>query len=373
MKKIFTLFLLTCSIGFMKANPIAPPPVISEFYLVDSSHWYLELVFLPPYNFTTLNGFKIVTSSGTFYLKNGIHIIQDSIIVITQDSLQTLLQINRNGDFIKILDSAMTGNGYPMDQLYFGNISGSQISAPKQGQSIVKYGYTCAYSMTPTVIYCFVKDNHPTIGFNAFKPFNAIGTTTRGTFSGIVYDYVHQPVKGIHVGNVYYTIPCGVSACQTYFCSALTDSTGKFSLPEYSGRYGVDVFFKYSRIFVSTTVNIESDSINYYEFTIDTTLTGVNTYSLQKKIDLICSPNPSTGETTISFGMPAGRHYTKALIKIYNSNGEMVRILPVSINSSQIQYAVKWDGLCSDNSAASGIYFCNLELDGQKVASNKII
>lgn len=141
MKKVLIVLMFTCSLGFIKANPIVPPPVISEFYLLDSSHWYLELVFLkngypsPP---TTLDGYKITTSTGTYYFKNGINITPDSIIIITQDSLQSSLQIKRNGDFIIIEASS----GYQLDQLYFGNVSGSQISAPAYGQSIVNYGYS---------------------------------------------------------------------------------------------------------------------------------------------------------------------------------------------------------------------------------------
>ncbi|MBI4930350.1 MAG: hypothetical protein HY841_06285 [Bacteroidetes bacterium] len=378
MKKVFVLLMLTCSIGFIKANPIPCTPVISEFYLVDSSHWYLELVFLQnscPMGLTTLDGCNITTSIGTFYFKNGINITTDSIIVITQDSLQSPLQIDRNGDFISLKD--FTGN--PMDELRFGNILYSQISAPAYGQSIVNYGYWCipagGQATDAKMEYHIVKDNNPTIGFNSFTPFNATASTTTGTFTGIVYDNVHNPVSGIIIGKGGWWYMAPNYVCEKFFGSALSDSAGKFSIPEYSGKYSVGISFQpsFSLILLDSLLDIEPDSINYFEFTIDTLLTNVNPNSFQKDINLSSSPNPTTGETTISFGMPAGRQYTKALIKIYNSSSEMVRILPVSIGSSQNNYSVKWDGLCSDNVAASGIYYCNLELDGRKVATNKII
>lgn len=335
---------------------------------MDSTHWYLEVVFKhyggwPDHH--TLNGCKIITSAGTFYFKDWIHVTNDSILVLTQDSLKNLLKINRSGDHLTIKDSA----GNWLDELYFGNVAGSKISFPRLGQSIVNYAYEC-FSGGPDTEYHKVKDNHPTIGFNAFKPYNLKGVTTSGTFAGIVYDNMHSPVPGIHLGHMYYNVPCGSSAaCGNFFCSVLTDSAGTFNIPERSGRYLVQIFFKTSNVLADSVINIEPDSINYYEFTIDTLLTGINPVSAKKEIALSCFPNPSTGETMISFEIPAGRHYSQALIKIYNSIGEIVRILPVTLGRS----SVKWNGLTADNSSANGIYSCTLELDGQKTASSKII
>lgn len=269
------------------------------------------------------------------------------------------------GDFIIIKDP----NGYPMDQMYFGTISGSQISAPKQGQSIVNYAFHC-WTSSQTIEYHKVKDNHPTIGFNAFTPYNISASSTTGTFTGFVYDKAYNPVPGIHIGNRFYNATS--STCGMFFVSALSGADGSFTIPERSGKYLVQLFYDPLRILSDSILNIEPDSVNYFEFTIDTLLTSMNPRDIKKGINLSCFPNPSTGETTISFDA-SGRHYSKALIKIHNSNGEMVRILPVNVDNAQNKYSIKWNGSCSDNSTASGIYFCNLELDGRKVASTKII
>jgi hypothetical protein len=364
MKKTLILFVALFSIGFTKANPIVPPPIISEFYIVNDSTWYLELLFWRISN-NPLN-IKITSSSGSSLIKHPILLTSDSLIVLTQDSLKSYLHFNRNGDYIIINDSM----GYSYDRLYFGNIPNSRISAPLIGQSIVNMANSCwdTYENAPWTEYILVKDNHPTIGFNAFKPIDATGT-----FKGIVYDRGHKPVPGIYIGRTssYYHEPSSV--CGNYFKTGISDSSGKFNIEEYSVNYSVKLFFKPSKIWVDSTINIEPDSINYYEFTIDSLLIGIKSNNIKTNFNLACFPNPTTGVTTISFTLPEGRHYSKALIKIYDSNGEIVRILPVNTYDFQQQYMIKWDGLCFDNNDASGIYYCKLELNGQKVATNKII
>ncbi|HOV10234.1 MAG TPA: T9SS type A sorting domain-containing protein [Bacteroidales bacterium] len=369
MKKAFILIMLMFSIGFTKANPIVPPPIISELYIVNDSTWFLEIVFpqgSPFSNYSNLDGFQITTSTGTSYLKNGIQVVNDSIIIITLDSLQSPLHMFRNGDFILIKDTY----GLQLDQMYFGNISGTQIMAPLSGQSLVNMAHPCwdMYANQPGTVYKLVKDNNPTIGYSPFQPSSAMGI-----FTGVVYDSGHQPVAGIKVGNSHYIDLAPTNICANFYYFTLTDSSGSFTSQEYSGSRLVELFFQSSSVLADSIINIEPDSINYYEFTLDTLLTGIHQNSFQTGITLLCFPNPSNGETFISFSIPADIHYTKAIIKIYDLNGEMVRILPVNTSNSQNNYSIKWDGLCYNNYTASGTYYCNLELDGRKFATNKII
>jgi hypothetical protein len=171
----------------------------------------------------------------------------------------------------------------------------------------------------------------------------------------------------------YYNCPPPCDECWAYFNNAITDSTGSFSIQEYCITYYTELFFQSGQVLMDSIVNIEPDSVNYYEFTLDTLLTGIQTVAIETGIHFSCFPNPSSGETSITFSLPSGRHFSKALIKIYDLDGEIVRILPLDQNASNNNYSVNWDGLCYDNFAASGIYFCKLELDGQKVASDKIV
>lgn len=364
MKKLIIFFILFFSIGFIKANPIPPPPIISEFYIVNDSTWYVELVFSSSYyTNTNLNGFRIESSSGIAYIKHGISVTLDSIIVLTQDSMVSPLYFDRNNDYINFEDSL----GYPYDGIYFTNNS---WYAPSYGQSLVRYVLDCwdYNENAPSTQILLVKDNNPTIGYDPFT-----GSSCHGIFTGIVYDNGHNPVPGIHVGNnLYYLAPS--YACGNYFSSPVTDSSGVFSAWEYSISFNVKLFYEPSGlVMMDSVIYIEPDSTNYYEFTIDTLLTGLHINPYQTTIALSTFPSPSNGETTISFSIPSGRYFSKALIKIYDSNGEIVKIIPVNTNDPQNKYSVKWDGLCGSYSAASGIYYCNLELDGQKIATDKII
>lgn len=366
MKKISVLLIMWFSITLVKANPITCPPAISEFYLIDNSHWFLELVFVKNgcYKPTTLDGCKIATSTGIVAFKNGITITPDSILVLTQDNLSAPLEINRAGDFISISNSS----GTQMTTLRFGLISNSFISAPKQGQSIVNYLTGCWRQLESKfdIQYHTVKENHPTIGRLAFSLFN----TSLGTFTGIIYDKAHHPVPGIHVGNSFYYIP--VNVCENFFKSTITDADGKFSIPQYSGNYPVSVFFDPLRVLCSSFVTIEPDSTTYYECEIDTTVSSIDKIVPEENINLTAFPNPSGGEITLSFAFSSNKKYANAVINVFSAAGELICSLPVIIANSQKRYAVKWDGLHLNKPVSAGIYYCSLELDGQKVATTKI-
>ncbi|MCX6273076.1 MAG: hypothetical protein NTU44_18045 [Bacteroidetes bacterium] len=367
MKKLFVLLLVFFTIGFTKANPIVDPPVISEFYLVNDSVWYLELMFSWPY--PSLDGLQLVSSGGSSFIKHGISITAGNIIVLTHDSMLSPLHFNRNGDFVDIQDSTGFSFNYSFPMFRFGNISNSFISAPLVGQSIVCYKFYCMdQGYIPETEYHLVKDVNPTIGYNAFTP-----SFATGTFTGMVFDNGHNPIQGIHIGHTYaYNEPSYY--CGNYFLNAWTQPSGSFTMQEYSGKYHVMFFFHPWLVIKDTIINIEPDSVNYFEFIIDSLLTDVHSIENQRNIKLSCFPNPSTGETNISFGVPEGQCFSKALIKIYGSNGEIVRILPVNTASPQPEYTLKWDGFCCDHSpAASGMYYCNLVLDGRKSATTKLI
>jgi hypothetical protein len=352
------------SVGFTRANPIMSPPSISEFYIVNDSTWYLELVIQSGYYYNTnLDGLVLNSSSGSAQVKNGITVTFDTIMILTQDSMQSPLHFNRNGDFL-------TTNGIMYDYLYFGNIPGSAVTAPSPGQSIVNLGHSCldAYTNQHTTDYYYVKDNNPTIGYDAFQPSSAIGT-----FTGFVYDAAHNPVAGVRVGNSQYINIAPSYICQNFYSFCITDTSGRFTSQEYSYKRNVSIFFYSPHVLLDSMIYLEPDSINYFEFTLDTLLTGTHSYAFEQEISLSCSPNPSTGETNISFTISSGRHHSKALIKIYDQKSEIVRILPVDISNVQNNYSIRWDGICYDHSAASGTYYCTLELDGRKAAAEKVI
>ena len=349
---------------FSYSNPIEPPKVISELYIVNDSTWYLELVFSPPYNFVNFDNLSISSSSDTCSFKPGIRIISDSVIVITNDSLQTPLHLRRNGDILTVSGT------FIYDQLTFGDMPNSEIAAPLVGQSIVHYKYSCwdFSSNGASSITLLVKDNNPSIGTNPFLP-----TTYMGTISGYVYDRLHRPVSGIVIGDSHYYYGAPIYYCQNYRHNINTDSTGFFSVSEYSGRRRIDFFLNSSTVYDDTTINIEPNTMNYFEFTIDSLIASIDINTLTNSITTFCYPNPTNCGTTIVFETPTNHNVRKILVKIYNSVGEIVKIIPVETVANAAKYSVIWDGLLDNNKISAGTYYYAIEMNGRKVVTNKII
>jgi len=367
MKKIIFSIMLLFSIGILKANPIIPPPFISEIYFNDTI-WYIELNY-----YSSNDSIRLISHTDTAYISCHNWFI-GQIIILTQDSLLTPFYINRNGDSLVLQTYTGSNDWYSNDNICWGTYSCNvlfecNVNAPFIGQSLImteiKYGDVFA----PESTYWLVKDNTPSLGTSVYQ------ANSKGTFCGYVYDSQHNPISNIRL-----------QYCSNYFLfspyanltQVITDNNGYFyNADMFAKNYDITFNYNFSPYnnIVDTTISItiEPDSANCYEFIIDTILTSKKNISIHQNFLLSCYPNPSNGKTTISFELPENIHFTNILIKIYNSTGEMIRILPVDISGKQNKYSVEWDGKCYDNSIASGTYYCNLELDGKKVATNKLI
>ncbi len=357
MKKVLFVVLFVLSFGITNANPLPSPPIISEIYL-DSANWFLEL------NFNSNNTFgdsiRIFSKTDTANLAINNWIGQ--VVILTQDSLLNTFQINRIGDIIEIQMYSPPNTWYTTDVVCWGNCTCNtyykcNVNAPLSGQSLVMQ--EIQYGGSP-VDYWLVKDNSPSLGTNIYQ------ATSRGTFCGYVNDHLGNPFSNIMLK--YYNL-AGQGIPPVF-----TNNSGYFNNDYIFARNYNITFWNYSssNLLIDTTISItiEPDSINYYEFILDTLLTGIEVTACKKEFSLSAFPNPTTGETTISFEIPTGVHYSKALLKMYNSNGEIISIIPVSTSSKKEKYSVNWN---MDTEIPSGMYLYKLELDGIKVASSKII
>jgi hypothetical protein len=89
------------------------------------------------------------------------------------------------------------------------------------------------------------------------------------------------------------------------------------------------------------------------------------------KFKLSNHPNPFNPSTRISFNVPQSSAF--ATIEIFNIKGQKVNTLPVS-ESQSLQVSVTWDGTDQNNHpVGSGIYFYQLKVDGEAVASRKCL
>jgi hypothetical protein len=376
MKKILVLLALILAFETAKTNPIVvpPPPILNELYF-NGSNWEMELIFHEQsYSYMGgLDSIRIITSTDTAMIKTTISLSFEQIVVITQDSLLSALSVNKSGDLIRFQQCYHKVWYDMVDPVAFGNYHqgeyNSYVNAPDSRQSLVMYNYE-----DDDMEYFLLKDNYPTIG-------SANNNNVYGTFKGIVVDLDSNPIRSKTIiqcrMNVYNDYD--LTDAPTYsLLKVHTDTSGTFlDTGLFARNYSVTLYLDSLWLYDSTfAVTINPDTINYYEFVVDTSsliYVNVKDYFLKNNYSLTAFPNPSTGETTISFETPANNRYSKALVKIYNSAGEMICILPVNINSSQNSYAVRWDGMCGDKPTASGIYYCKLELDGRKAASTKIV
>ena len=128
-----------------------------------------------------------------------------------------------------------------------------------------------------------------------------------------------------------------------------------FAMAEYKDELYVGGQFKHAGGLASSCIAkwyIHPDSVNV------TTELQASTKEQQIKI----YPNPTNGNITIEFTLPEKQ---KALLKIYNSKGELFRKFIVAENENQKNIDTsKW---------AKGVYYCVVEQKGKRFSQVKFI
>jgi hypothetical protein len=367
MKKSIIISLLTLITTGLICNPIALPPIMSEFYIVNESEWFLEIYIDPIYGDyfqenNTLDGLEISSSSGSAVIKEGISFNVGEIIIITQDSMQSLVQFDRNGDLLQI-ENVDFGIG---EYYNFGNVLGAQITALAEGQSLVLRRTTCNGYEEYTYYLC--KDAMPGIGNGPYTTTNALGL-----YSGKIYDMNDNPIFGISIGNDYLHFPYVTCGSNLNF-SVTTDDEGYFSFDEYAAFHRTNIFFNTVEtiILLDSTIIIEPGIDNYFEFHLDTIFSGKQTISIAPLISFEAFPNPTDNDISFNIEFINTRIPENALIKIYNLSGEIVKILPVKTNFINSSTA-NWDWSANEESISAGQYICKLEFDGKVQAETKFI
>jgi hypothetical protein len=80
-------------------------------------------------------------------------------------------------------------------------------------------------------------------------------------------------------------------------------------------------------------------------------------------------PNPSSSGTTFIIETNRPGPDQRGVIKIYSENGFIVDIIPVELYNERQEKMYHY----TDKSLSSGMYYYNLEISNQKVASGKIL
>jgi hypothetical protein len=196
------------------------------------------------------------------------------------------------------------------------------------------------------------KEEPNSIGFNPFE------VSKRADFSGVVRDLNDAPLAGVDVNYGEYPL-------------IITGSDGYFSVSNnmFCRIYDINFVFE-GGIIGDSTISLEPDSANYFEFKLDTLLTGINELQPSTPQYSICNiPNPSSSRTTFIIETNLQNNVQKGVIKIYSEAGYIVDIVPVNMNNKRQELVYNFD----EKALSSGLYFYNLEVNNRKVASGKMI
>ncbi len=360
MKKILLLSVLLFAVLIIKANPIIHSSfLITELYFDSNDKWTMELLIKD--QIINLDNYKLITSTGEFHFKNGITVNPNDIILITIDSMQTPLTLNRSGDFIQIkwfTNSQWFDDGIP---LRYGNITNAAVSPPLIGQSIellIINGTFPAYSG-----FAYIKSKTPDLG-----SINVNTSNCMGNLNGFVYDINNNPVAFDSVRIINWP------QTNSFSNKIWFDATGYFNQEMYARNYTIQIYYpKTSSIpCFDTIISIELDSTVSCIFHINNYVSSISEQNSKINTTLSNFPNPFTTSTNILINISDSKNASKAILKFFNSVGEIVRIIPVDGYAvSTAAYSIPFS-IQDMHEFTSGTYYYVLELNGEKLASNKM-
>jgi hypothetical protein len=325
--------------------------LIIEIYFSPEG-WQIEMMYSEYSGVDNLDNIWLCGIYDTAQFVPGIELIQGEVLVVTQDDLMTEMEINQVGDHLTLF-YIVGDNFFPVDEigLLWGINPGTiyyfnRVTAPIGEQSIA------VQELFDYGDFWVVKEMPNTIGSNPFQ------VLKRADFSGIVRDLNDEPLADVELYYGGYPL-------------IFTGSDGHFSVINdmFCRIYHVNFIFD-GGIIGDSIISVEPDSANYFEFKLDTLLTGINEGNLPiPALSIINIPNPSSGQTTFIIESKNPNSGQKGIIKIYNEAGYIVDMVPVGLHSDKQELVYN----LNDKALASGVYFYNLEIHGQKMASGKML
>jgi len=347
--KMKRLFLLIVLLNIAFANPVMiPEGQINEFMFDQNGNWWLEIILVAdPSDYSEKYDSILVASSSGISKINSIIKDNQAIIVVSVDSLDYPVQINQNGDCVKVLTYARDFESVSVDSVVFGDYSNSMFPTLQIGYSITNIGGFC-------------KDKTPTIGF-----YNDTSGVC-GTMRGFLYDKNGLPVtEGSY--QLVREIPI------------VPDSNGYYQARVINGHSIYKNLWKviqpgnlHSIRIDTLEYTIEIDSIIYRDIYLQQDYTGIDKKSeilRNYKIEVKNYPNPFNNQTTFEISVPTDVTLKNAFIYIYNISGQRIKSIPLGLS-----YYAQWDG-SNDFSMiqSAGIYFYKLVADAQYYTSGSIL
>ena len=323
----FVILLLMTGVDQLLANPV-PITLIEEFLIgdVNPDAWVLELQGYMTMS-ENLNGWFIVSSSGTSEFKQGISTQQENLLLINNDSLMTPLSFSAENGVIAIFDSS----GDRWDEIRWGDISETYIHSPLPGQSI-------CFAYLPGPMYqIWYLDNSPTLGYSN----DTAGG--EGTIQAIVYDANVNPLAGAYInfrpGPAY---------------DYMTGTAGTFEFTQSASLTPITIAYN-SVIQVDTLIQLYPDSLLNLVFRLPHV---VGVHELQKDVlprEYFLGqnyPNPFNPETRIIFDLPESDWVR---LRILGLDGSVVATLADQTLQAG-SYSVTWNAA----GLPSGMYLYQL-------------
>lgn len=335
MKKICSVLILVLFGLSIHANPIALPTIeISELYFDDFDNWILELGYYEvDQNEFTVDSIFIYSSLGNIKLPSYEFTGNAGVLVITKDSFDGDLIIQRFADVIKVVSYI---NAEPFaDSLIYGNLPGALINFPREGQSISKYGR------------CFVKDKSPTIG--------AVNDTIGmcGTLRGIVYDWNSEPVQNC---SFYLDFDFDTSEDGAYLASVLAKPS-QFNMIFYRSGYA-----KKSASISEISYTLEPDSIIELDIhLLDSLVAGISDIMFNDNPVKIY-PNPVSINERIQINIDLPVIAANFWVKVFDINGRLVRNERINRQENGIESPAK-----------NGYYIVSVWSADQMISSRRIL
>ena len=344
MKKIIILLSIFFLWTIIYANPRPPVDLlITELYFDENDKWYLELSFISmgdvdeEYNsFYTFPNFYLHSLTDTIYLFQKEFYVDNGVMVITQDSLNEHLHINKTGDRIGFFMEYNSSN-----ELKFGNIDGAIIGSPEINQSISLY----------KGIY-FVKDNSPSIG-------SPNSNQIWGTLQGCVYDMDTLPIpnrkfwlRGEEYNYEFTTNENGEYAVQTLskphqICSIY-----------YVPTYGLNILTTDSIAF-----SMEPDSfITRDIFILDSLSPDHISHYNSEKDPVKLYPNPIARNENLLYEIDLPILTANALIEIISIDGKIINRKKITNRTGEIKLPAK-----------AAVYIVNIKIDKQLIDRKSVV
>ena len=353
MKPFLLIPVLVLCAMLAKANPLPPPPPICELIL-NQNGFVLELD-LSIWGISNLDNLRLTTSSHQANFNPDIPVIYGSLVIVTEEDLQSPLYIDPVGDEL-ILEEYLDTEWWEIDRICFGNHPDSRVSAPSEEESIVRQEFGSAFNH----FHWIVKNKPPSPDSLPYW------TNSRGTFSGYVLDknstgvpyawikYCDEELNGIYPALV----------------EIYADSSGYFYCDNmFSRKYDIQIIM-FDEIYWTDQIVVELDSNNYYEFIIDSLAVGISEATPELIMDIWNYPNPFKYHTTFDITMPESYDWNEARITIRDMNGRVMDRIDRVNKHQQGSLKIIWS---APDHLDAGIYIYTLKVDDKRIASNKMI